>query len=198
MPNFRGLDVLQYECDILKLKNIDDEIQISLFKDASYLTQSDQERIVELYQSSIKERNAKLEAYQNMISYYSKDNDSTSSRISYDPLEYLYQEFLSCNLKIILRKVDTFFKNYQEALLQDSIIHFSSSAKKVATHSLHHHAVGDIVHEYLLEKQIKELESPWVTTEKSKNAVRNKYEYFSDRLECCIEIGNKIRELSRQ
>ena len=195
MPNYRGLNVLQYECDVLKAKNMDDEIRIWEFKDAPYLSQEQQEHMVELYQSSINERNAKIEKYLNIISDYSTDNDSTSSYISYDPLEALYQEFLGQNLNMILRQLETFFENYRSALLNDSIIYFSSSAKKVATYSLHHHAAEYIVKEFLLKEQIKELELPWVSKEKSKSAIRDKYDYYADRIQCCAEIGNKIREL---
>lgn len=186
MPNYRGLDVLQYECDILILENKEDEISISMLEDATYLSAEDKKNMVERYQLWIAERSKRIDTYMNII-----------SDCSTDPLEYLYQEFLRSNLELILRRIENFFNNYKDALMEDNIIHFSSSAKKVAVHSLNHHAVGYLLQNYLLEKQIKELESPLASSAKHQSAIRNKYEYFSDRLECCLEIGNKIRELSK-
>lgn len=198
MPNYRGLDVLKNECDILELQNTDDRISISLIDDAEYMKQADREAVREMYQSFINKRNDKIQTYSRVISRFVQGHDPSSQDISYEPLEYLYQEFLCSNLNEILRKIELFFENYSDALMQDNVAHFMYSAKKIAIHSLHHHTLGYIVQEYLQRQKIKELESLWVTKEVSKKAIEEKYSYYSDRIVSCLEIGNKLRELKLQ
>lgn len=198
MPNNRGMRVLQYECDRIEALNLSDINEIRWLEEMKDLYSDDvHASVIRAHESSIENRSKKLMTYRAKLEEFLISNSPNDPADSCDLLEFLYQEFLRGCLPYLLRSIENTYYNHYNSLLSNGTVLFSYTAKKVAIHYLYHHAVGSIVQEYLLDKQIQELQSLPRNLTDSILVIQDKYNYYRDRLSHCIEIGNKIRELQR-
>lgn len=198
MPNYRGIDVLQYECDRMDAFNAIDNNKLICLEDQKDLYPADvYASLTGTYKSFIKDRSEKLAWYKSKLAVFLQANTPEESTLSYDPLEFLYQEFLQNYLSYLLRCVENAYRNHYDSILSNSVVFSARAAKKVAIHNLHHHTVGNIVQKFLREKQIQELRELPQGISDAISAIQSKYEYFEDRLGHCVEIGDKIRELQK-
>lgn len=203
MPNYRGLNVLRYECRLLDALNIADKEEIALLEDESFFPQRESAQahidLINSFMASRKERQAR---YNSAFEEFNKLYVPTDDAISWDPLEFLYQENLPHYLPYLLREIEKRYDMRCDTLMSNGIVSLRRSAAKIATFDLYHNLVGSIIHEYLINEQLRELYELPATLRNSfynsaVQAIQEKYNYFADRLQNCVEIGNKIRELSR-
>lgn len=199
MPNYRGLNVLKYECDLIEAFNKQDEAEILLLNETQdlYKDKDIRANLIKTYQSCIYGRSDKLSLYRSKYEEYSQLHDYKDPDISHAPLEFLYQQFLHDNLLILLRCIENSYRNYYNALLSNGITHLSLTTRKVATHHMYYSSIGHIVTEHLLEKEIQELRKLPKHLKEYASEIQDKYEYFKDRIVCCPEIGALLRELSK-
>ena len=198
MPNFRGINVLQYECDRLAACAEEQEEEISLLHELKDLySESVFQSLVETHTVLAAHYRSELEKFQKAADEFINKHDSSEADISYEPLEFIYQIFCSRNLPYLLKQIEITFSNRKDSLLSNGVVHFSIVAKKVALHELYCFLVDSIVSELLLNEEIKELRELPRQLQNGPSAIQAKYEYFKDRLQHCLEIGNKLRELSK-
>ena len=196
MPNHRGIDVIQYECDRLRAFIKAEETEVSALYELSDLYPEDVlPNLVDAHKSRIAGYEEKLKSFLSKLAEYQNTHDSSDPCISFDPIEYLYQDFLHKNVHILLRKMENAYANRYNHLLSSGTVHFSYFAKKIASNDLYNLITGNIVHEFLLVSQIEELNSLPCYIRNATSAIAYKYEYFEERIVCCEEIGRKIREL---
>ena len=122
-----GLDVLEYECSLLK-----EEIQ----EYREYIHPSDK-------------RYEKLNKYTEKLQELYAYHDPKAELHSYDALEFIYQDFLSTESPIILHTIENFFSNTVDDLLSNGLVHFTFFAKRLVAYILFHHAASSIVDNHL-------------------------------------------------
>ena len=191
-----GLDILEFECEILsaKIKALLSDIDNVGYM---YLSDASKDSFVALNRSSIMELESKLNNYSIRLHQLSAEHDPYSNCASDDALEFLYEEFLKKNIKTILHKIELYYENEIRNLLDNEVVHFSFVAKKVANYNLYHHGVRQIVSECFCNAASNEIRSmPYESLiPKALPLIERKYAYYSERIVCCPEIDAKLRAL---
>ena len=199
MPQYRGINVLQYECDRIEADIASEKEKLDFLDKNQELYSNDvRSSLIETYGAIIESQSLLLSKYKSQLDAFLKSDDRESVSIDYDPLEFLYQEFLAKHLPYIKKRIKIAYDNHYNSILSDSVVLFTRTAKKIALHSLYHHAVGSIIKELLLEKQIHELQSLPRGLNNPESAIQQKYAYFEDRLQHCLEIGKFLKDLHYQ
>jgi len=200
-----GLGALEYECCVLEALNNQDRNDILLHKELSLSPPDVIANLESITNSIIKDRESTIAKYKEKIDELLLDHDPQSNLLSSDALEFLYQEYIENELRFILKEISDFYNNNVSYLLSNEVTHFTRSARKIAKHNLYSHAAGYIVHRHLAASKAKQLDqaisllsSKFITgfrADPIERVISQKYDYFADRLECCLEIGNKICSL---
>lgn len=171
-----GLDILEFECEILSSQIKKDTARSSM---------------------SIHDLKNKFDHYSSHLRRLSAEHDPYASCASDDALELLYEDFLKRNIDSILQRIERYYENEIRNLLDTETVHFTFFAKKIAYHNLYHHGVSQIVSDRFRIAATNEIRS--IPHEKlipkALPLIERKYAYFSDRIICCLEIGNKLRAL---
>ena len=197
MPKYR-LSAFEYECNLLKVFIKEQEKECEALDVCRDLYDPD------IFNSLMSSRLSIIESYKEKL--LPLENKLTEFRNAYtpddkyfddEPLEYLYQIFLSQNLHGILRKVEIVYENTVNEILNSSSFISKGKAKQIASHLMRSAMVGYTVERYILNKQIKELESLPCYIQYSSAAISEKYNYFIDRISSCPDIENKIIELEK-
>lgn len=196
MPQYRGINVLQYECDRIEAYIASEKEEIRWIEDAQELyADGVRSSLIETHKSLISEQIPQLNEYKNKLDFFVESNDRDSSCVSDDPLEFLYQRFLQQCLPYFTKRIEAAYNNHYNSIISSDIVLFARTAKKIAIHNLHHYAIGYIIKEFLLEKQLQELRTLPKGLKSPECAVQQKYEYYEDRLQHCQEIGKLLNDL---
>lgn len=197
MPNYHGIDVLQYECNLLKqLNNYDNAERLVLHASSDLYSEDVLSSLIETHKSLIACRSEQLSVYQKKLEEFQKTHEPSSTTISEDPLEFLYQEFLQKKLPDLLRRIENTYKNYCDSLLSQEVAHLQLTAKRIAKHYLYQSGIDSIISKLIYEEKFRELTSlPSALFPDAIYPIQKKYDYFNDRIQCCLEIGNLLRSL---
>ena len=197
MPKYR-LSAFEYECTLLhelikeqerECKRLD-VCQDLYSPDIFDSLKSTGLSLIESYSEKLKPLEDKLQEFRSTYTPNETYWDDT-------PLEYLYQNFLSKHLNAILRKVEIVYENTVNEILNISEFITKRKAKQIASHLMRTTILGYTVEKYITHEHLKELESLPRNIQDASYAIAEKYRYFMDRIQCCLEIGNKLIELEK-
>ena len=197
MPKYK-LSALEYECTLLREFIKEQERECEMLEvcrdlydpDIFSSVQSSLQSIIESFKEKLVPLEIKLQEFRN-------SNTADDKYYDDEPLEYLYQIFLTENLHAILRKIEIVYENTVRELLDTSHVLTKRKASKITSHIMRSSMLGYLVSEYIMRMQIQEMASLPCYIRDSSHAIDEKYRYFMDRISCCLEIGNKLRDLER-
>ena len=195
MPKYR-LSAFEYECTLLRELIKEQEKKCETLEvckdlydpDIFDLAKSTSLSLIESYKEKLIPLEDQLKEFQNAHTPDDKYYDDA-------PLEYLYQIFLRKNLNTILRTVETVYENTVNEISKSSEFITKRKSKQIASHLMRSTILGYVVEKYITHEHLKELESLPCQIQGSSYAIEEKYRYFMNRIQCCIEIGRKLIEL---
>lgn len=203
MHDQRNLDVLEFECRVLHALNDLDKKEMLIRRELGLHSQDVIEQIEATENEIISNRNERINRYTAKISELTLGQDPNLRLSTDDALEFLYQEFLGENLGFILREIEKFYDNNVQNLLDSGTVHFTRHAKKIAKYNLYSHVVDNIVNRLLSDRKVDQLKQAFslaasgaltsVRVDDIYYTVSRKYDYFANRICCCLEIGNIIK-----
>jgi len=197
MPRYNCLNVLEYECELLRCTIDRLAFDIQFYQEERDLF-AGADTIISLNSRRIAELTPKLMAMQELLDDFS-ENNNIEEYISDEPLEFLYQDFLKIHLNAILSKIEKAYENHVNYLMAESSFPLTVVARKIAFQELKYSTVDKVVTSHIQNERIKELSTipkeykMWYS---APEAINKKYDYFLERIVCCVEIGNKIRSLA--
>ena len=205
MPRQIGLDALEYECAVLTALNQKDRFYIEAELEIMHIPKESKESLLESYLSVISKRDKKISFYTQKLDALRKDHDPRSSLLCEDSYECLYQEFLATNLSAILMDIERYYDSEIQNLLTQGVVHFTLTAKRIAKYNLYHHGIDSIVSKKLNASKLKKIDQAlmlvserWLKKYSGNDIsqiISAQYNYFYERIDCCLDIGNKVRSL---
>lgn len=196
MPKkYIGLDVLEYERDLIKLQISDYEMTIFEIPEYSWYTEEEKKEHIKQYESFISRENTKLQAVNDVIDKYYHGFYTETSYSSTEPLQEFYHKEINRLIDRFKKEIKEYYRGLSNTLTfigPISITYFSEvNAKKITLY----YGIKSIITEYLLKEQISEINRLMLLKKEYVKAIEHKYGFFKDSLVDCFDLIQYARNL---
>lgn len=196
MPmKYIGLDVLEYERDLIKSKISEYEMTIFEIPEWSWYTDLEKKENIQMYESFIEREQSKLNELNAVIDKYYHGFYSESSYSSSEPLQEYYQKQLESLIYRFKKDIEKYYDQLFNTFMSSGHISITYFAKTHAKEATLYYGIKSIVTEYLLDKQIFEINCLSKPKKEQLKAIDHKYDFFKEYLIDCFTLIQTVKSL---